>query len=104
MNTFENITLEAPIKRGEQDIKTLQIRTPVSGDLRGLELFKLLQADVDSLAILLPRITQPTLTKADVYRLELIDLIKITAAIFQNCQLGKVNKDETQDELPILEE
>ena len=73
----EPVTLEEPIVRGEQTIASVQLRKPQSGDLRGTKLTDLLQLDVTALHAVLPRVTQPTLTSADVSKLEPADLLAL---------------------------
>lgn len=71
------ITLEVPIKRGEQLINDVALRTPDAGSLRGIKLMDLLQMDMGALSTLLPRITSPALTPADVSKLDPVDLISL---------------------------
>ncbi|MBH1520799.1 phage tail assembly protein [Stenotrophomonas maltophilia] len=71
------ITLDYPIQRGEQVIATIKLRKPNAGELRGIKLVDLLQIDVSAVAALLPRITEPTLTTADVNKLDPADLVAI---------------------------
>lgn len=68
------ITLEEPIQRGTTTITDVTVRKPKSGELRGTQLVNLLHMDVAALEIVLPRITQPTLTKAEVANLDPADL------------------------------
>ena len=76
------ITLDSPLKRGEQTITTLTVLPPHdSGVLRGVRLALLMQLDVDSLAVLLPRVTSPTLTTQDVYRLAPADLMELASKV-----------------------
>ena len=72
--TAATITLEEPIERGTQTITHVTVRKPKSGELRGTQLVNLLHMDVAALEIVLPRITQPTLTKAEVSNLDPADL------------------------------
>lgn len=72
--TAAAITLEEPIERGTQTITHVTVRKPKSGELRGTQLVNLLHMDVAALEIVLPRITQPTLTKAEVSNLDPADL------------------------------
>jgi hypothetical protein len=72
--TTATITLEEPIERGTQTITHVTVRKPKSGELRGTQLVNLLHMDVAALEVVLPRITQPTLTKADVANLDPADL------------------------------
>lgn len=71
------IPLDVPIQRGEQVIESVQLRKPDAGSLRGIKLTDLLQMDVGSLTTLLPRITTPTLTAADVAKLDPADLVAV---------------------------
>jgi hypothetical protein len=71
------VTLEEPIQRGEQVITTLTLRRPKAGELRGISLTDLAQLDVGALARLLPRISEPTLTSADVDNLDPADIMKL---------------------------
>ncbi len=79
------VSLDYPIQRGDQVINTVKLRKPNAGELRGIKLVDLLQMDVSAVAALLPRITEPTLTAADVNRLDPADLVAIgtlTAGFF----------------------
>lgn len=79
------VILDYPIQRGEQVISTVKLRKPNAGELRGIKLVDLLQMDVSAVATLLPRITEPTLTTADVNKLDPADLVAIgtvTAGFF----------------------
>ncbi|OLH88174.1 tail protein [Xanthomonas oryzae pv. oryzae] len=71
------VSLEQPIVRGEQTITQLSVRKPGAGELRGLKLTDVLQLDVTALAILLPRISSPTLTTTDVNAMDPADLLAV---------------------------
>ena len=79
-NQFEH-TLETPIQRGEQTITTIILRKPSVQTLRGLSLGSLVQMDVDSISKLLPRISTPTLTSAEIANLDPADLLALCAGI-----------------------
>lgn len=68
------VTLETPFKRGDNTITEVALRKPKAGELRGLSLQSVLELDVISLQKLLPRISTPTLTEADVANLDVVDL------------------------------
>lgn len=74
---FANVTLDVPIERGETTITEVKVRKPNSGELRGLTLMALSQLDYGALEQLLPRITQPILTKAEIGRLDPADLMQL---------------------------
>jgi hypothetical protein len=71
------VQLEQPIVRGEQTISEICIRKPGAGELRGLKLTDLLQMDVTALTTVLPRVTSPTLTSADVSAMDPVDLLAL---------------------------
>lgn len=71
------VTLDTPLKRGEQTISKVSLRKPSAGELRGTSLSALVNLDVDALQKVLPRITTPTLTEMDVARLDPADLVQI---------------------------
>ena len=68
------ITLETPLKRGDQAITSISLRKPAAGELRGIALADLLRLDVAALITVLPRITTPTLTADEALRLDPADL------------------------------
>lgn len=79
------VELEEPIVRGEGEgavtIDKLQIRRPQSGSLRGLNLHDVLKLDVDSMHDLLPRITEPKITRAEAMNLDPADLVSVSAEV-----------------------
>ncbi|KAA9020748.1 phage tail assembly protein [Sphingobium limneticum] len=78
---IRTVSLDTPIQRGETSIATLQLRKPRSGELRGLSLVDLGQLKVDALTKVLPRITVPPLTEAEVGNMEVADLLACGAEI-----------------------
>ena len=75
--TTASVPLDTPIKRGEQEITEITLRKPDSGALRGANLADLLQMNVDALITVTPRISTPTLTEAEVRRMDPADLVQI---------------------------
>ncbi|GGY12827.1 phage tail assembly protein [Massilia dura] len=75
--TTVTVILDTPLTRGETTITSIELRKPDSGALRGTNLQDLIQLDVNALAKVLPRISTPTLTEADVFRLDPADLIQL---------------------------
>ncbi len=59
------VTLKTPIKRGENEIKEVQLREPKSGELRGLDNFSVLRMDVNAHRTLVPRISNLTANEFD---------------------------------------
>ena len=78
---LRTITLDGPIQRGEQSIESIQLRKPKSGELRGLSLVDLGQLKVDALTKIIPRISLPTLTEAEVANMDPSDLLACGAEI-----------------------
>lgn len=72
--TPSTITLDVPIQRGSTTITEITLRKPNAGELRGLSLQRLHQADADELLKLLPRITVPSLTPHECAQLDPADL------------------------------
>lgn len=75
------ITLDSPIKRGDDTITSVEVRKPASGELRGCNLTDLLQMDVVALTKVLPRITTPSLTEKEVSRLDPADLLQMGSEV-----------------------
>lgn len=86
------IVLETPIQRGEQVIRSVRLRKPTAGDLRGIKLHDLAQMDVTALVTLLPRITQPLLTQHDAAKLEPADLLEV-AHVMSTFFVPKASKE-----------
>lgn len=79
--TIRTVSLDTPIVRGDTTIDSLKIRKPASGELRNLNLADLVQLNVSAICKLLPRISIPTLTPAEVDQLDPADLLAISAEI-----------------------
>jgi len=78
---FATVTLDTPIKRGEQEITTIDLRKPSSGELRGLSMVDLVKLEIDALAKLLPRITNPRLIEAEVAQLDPSDMFQLATEV-----------------------
>lgn len=80
--TKENVvTLENPIKRGEQVVSAITLIKPNAGTLRGVSLAAVANAEVDALIKVLPRMTAPMLTEQEVAALELPDLVALAGKV-----------------------
>ncbi|MGL4449176.1 MAG: phage tail assembly protein [Shewanella sp.] len=71
------VTLDTPIQRGDKAIAELTLRKPTAGELRGLNMTDILQMDVNALTKLLPRITTPALTEAEIGQMDPADLMQL---------------------------
>ncbi len=72
----QTITLESPLSRGESKIETVTLRQPNAGALRGISLRSIMDMDVSAIAMLLPRISEPFLSEADVDAMDPADLLQ----------------------------
>lgn len=77
----ETVELDTPIVRGEQSVTSLVLRKPMSGELRGVKLNDLINMDVQSLRVVLPRITTPTLSDIEIGRMDPADLLACGVAV-----------------------
>ncbi len=75
------ITLDTAIVRGETKIESIKLRKPKSGELRGLSMVDIAKLEVDTIHTLIPRISEPVLTEAEVQELEPSDLFAISTEI-----------------------
>jgi hypothetical protein len=75
------INLVTPIKRGTETITEIALTKPNAGSLRGIKLTNLLQMDFGTLAVLLPRITQPALTPDEIEALDPADLMSLAGEV-----------------------
>lgn len=73
-STQATVTLDEPIKRGDTFITAVTVRKPKSGALRGVSLIDLANMSVVALQMVLPRITEPTLTTQDIANMDPADL------------------------------
>ncbi|WP_273837926.1 phage tail assembly protein [Providencia rettgeri] len=72
------ITLDEPITRGTTTVTEVVVRKPNSGALRGVRLAALMEMDVDSAILVLPRVTAPALTKAELLMMSPADMVNLT--------------------------
>lgn len=89
---IETVQLESPIKRGETEITTIELRRPLAGELRGVKLADVLQMDIDAITALLPRITQPPMIQQEIASMDPADFtalsIKVVSFFVQKQVLG----------------
>lgn len=75
------VTLDTPIKRGETEITTVTLRKPLGGALRGVSLRELLDMDGGAIMKVVPRLSDPALTDADMAKVDGADLLQMGAVI-----------------------
>lgn len=77
VKVIEPVTLDTPIKRGDTEITQVYVKKPNSGSLRGTSLTDLMGMDVVGLMKVLPRITNPSLTEAEIQNMDPADLVQL---------------------------
>lgn len=74
------VTLEKPLKRGDQ-VTEITLIKPNAGTLRGVSLAAVANSEVDALIKVLPRMTAPMLTEQEVAAMELPDLVALAGQV-----------------------
>lgn len=77
----ETVELDTPLTRGSQSVAEIHIRKPKSGALRGVSLTDVLQMDVGALTRVLPRITEPALSEAEIRDMDPADLVQLGGVV-----------------------
>lgn len=90
---MEKITLETPIQQGEKEITEITLRKPQAGELRGLSIVELLNMDVQSICILLPRISTPMITKEQAAKMDTVDICQVGGVVANFFVTAKVKKE-----------
>jgi hypothetical protein len=80
-SVFSTVELDEPIIRGEMLIDKITLRKPKSGELRGLSMVDIVRLEVEAIQKLVPRISDPVLTEADMQDLSPSDLFLISTEI-----------------------
>ncbi|WP_144883347.1 phage tail assembly protein [Leclercia adecarboxylata] len=81
MNKDNVVTLEKPLKRGDQEVTEITLIKPNAGTLRGVSLAAVANSEVDALIKVLPRMTAPMLTEQEVAAMELPDLVALAGQV-----------------------
>lgn len=77
----ETVELDSSIQRGKSTVTEIHVRKPKSGALRGVALTDVLQMDVSALTKVLPRITEPALTEAEIRDMDPADLVQLGGVV-----------------------
>ncbi|WP_425891684.1 phage tail assembly protein [Aeromonas veronii] len=77
----KTVTLDQAIQRGDNTITEIQLRKPKAGEMRGLNMTDVVQMDVNALTKLLPRITTPILTEAEIGNMDPADLMQLGSEV-----------------------
>lgn len=77
----KTVTLDQAIQRGDTTFTEIQLRKPKAGEMRGLNMTDVVQMDVNALTKLLPRITTPMLTEAEIGNMDPADLMQLGSEV-----------------------
>lgn len=77
----ETVELDTPLTRGSHSVTQITVRKPKAGALRGVTLNDVLNMDVQSLTTVLPRITEPALTAAELRDMDPADLVQLGSVV-----------------------
>lgn len=91
----ETVELDTPLQRGSKRVNTITVRKPLSGALRGVTLMDVMQMDVQALTKVLPRITDPALTEAELRNMDPADLVQL-GTVVSSFLLAKKFKEPTE--------
>ncbi|MFP1464208.1 phage tail assembly protein [Escherichia coli] len=81
MNKENVITLDDPVKRGEQVIEQVTLMKPNAGTLRGVSLAAVANSEVNTHWSVLSRIGSPGSPQQEVAALELPDLVALAGKV-----------------------
>ncbi len=101
--TDNTIPLTKPVVRGDEKITQLTITDEIkqAGSLRGLKLVNVMNMDVDSVAVLLTRVTSPRLKLTEVNEMDTRDFVSLSEALvpfLTPVGSGAPNEAETENQ------
>lgn len=73
--------LAVPINRASGPVAAVTLRKPKAGEMRGLKLGDIINADVGAMITLIPRISEPVLIEAEVADLDPVDIAELAGVI-----------------------
>lgn len=77
----KTVVLDTSIPRGKTEIKSVVVRKPQSGALRGTRLQALMDMDVNAMMVVLPRVTSPALTTQEITEMDPADLLSLSVEV-----------------------
>lgn len=89
-NVFVEVSLSEPLTRDDKTISTITLRKPNTGELRGTKLLDVMQMDVAALTTIIPRISEPAITEADIAIMDIADITAMGLEV--TAFLGKEQK------------
>ena len=75
MSVTRVLKLKTGIKRGSKTVTEFTLREPTVKALSGLEIFSVVRGDVESLAVLLPRISD--ITEAEIKKFNFMQIAQV---------------------------
>lgn len=78
---WQRIYLDKPLDRHGTKYTNVVVKKPIGSDCQGASLTALNQADVSALAMVLPRVTEPALSKHEVLAMGIDDLGELAGAV-----------------------
>lgn len=79
--TTQTVTLRRPVTIDGRETAEITLREPTTGDLRGLKLTEVLQGSAAAIIKLVPRISTPPLSEAQVAALSMHDVTALFGGI-----------------------
>ncbi|HBN2655591.1 TPA: phage tail assembly protein [Citrobacter freundii] len=101
--TDNAITLAKPVVRGDEKITQVAITDEIkqAGSLRGLKLVNVMNMDVDSVAVLLTRVTSPRLKQTEINEMDTRDFVSLSEALvpfLTPAESGSSSEAETENQ------
>lgn len=92
----KTVTLAQGILRGENRITDITVRKPLTKQLRGVSISRLIEMNADDWQIVLPRVTTPKVDKVDFAQMTVTDFTKLcsTAAELMFEDVEEIDADE----------
>lgn len=75
------VDLDTPLRRGETEIHTINLRKPLGGALRGVKVVDLLNLDLVAASKVVPRISDPVVTEQEFLTMQAEDCTAIAGEI-----------------------
>ena len=95
----KTVTLAQGNLRGENRLTDMTVRTPLTKQLRGVSISRLIEMNADDWQIVLPRVTTPKVDKVDFAQMTVTDFTKLcsTAAelMFEDAEEIDADEDST---------
>ena len=100
----EVVTLEEPIRMGDQIITQITIRKPGVKALSGTNLQAIYQHDVDAICKVLPRVTSPALTPQQIYQMDPVDFAQLGGHLVAFVPESLTEGNQSSDSLELVDD